>query len=65
MKTAIEILSLLLVGWIAGAKLGSWCGVQPVVARLSYPQYVAAEQAMAQLGGGAISMDRGRQRRSY
>ena len=34
MKTAIELTSLLLVGWIAGAELGSWCCVQPVVARL-------------------------------
>jgi hypothetical protein len=33
-RAAIEILSLLMVGWIAGAELGSWCCVQPVVARL-------------------------------
>lgn len=46
MKTAIELLSLLLVGWIAGAELGSWCCVQPVVARLPYEQFVAAEQGM-------------------
>jgi uncharacterized membrane protein len=51
MKTSIEILSLLLVGWIAGAELGSWCCVQPVVARLPYEQYVAAEQAMLQTFG--------------
>jgi uncharacterized membrane protein len=46
MTTAIELASLLLVGWIAGAELGSWCCVQPVVARLPYEQYVAAEQGM-------------------
>ena len=46
MKTAIEVASLVLVGLIAGAELGSWCCVQPVVARLPYEQYVAAEQAM-------------------
>jgi hypothetical protein len=46
MKAVIEILSLLLIGWIAGAELGSWCCVQPVVARLPYEHYVAAEQAM-------------------
>jgi uncharacterized membrane protein len=50
-KTAVEILSLLLVGWIAGAELGSWCCVQPVVARLPYEQYVAAEQAMLRTFG--------------
>jgi len=45
-KTALELLSLLLVGWIAGAELGSWCCVQPVVARLPYDHYIAAEQGM-------------------
>jgi hypothetical protein len=44
-KAAIEITSLVLVGLIAGTELGSWCCVQPVVARLPYEQYVAAEQA--------------------
>jgi uncharacterized membrane protein len=51
MKTVIEILSLLLVGWIAGAELGSWCCVQPVVARLPYESCVAAEQAMLRTFG--------------
>jgi uncharacterized membrane protein len=47
----IELLSLLLVGWIAGAELGSWCCVQPVVARLPYEQFVAAEQGMLRTFG--------------
>ena len=51
MKTAIELLSLLLVGWVAGAELGSWCCVQPVVARLPYEQFVAAEQGMLRTFG--------------
>lgn len=51
MKATIEVLSLVLVGWIAGAELGSWCCVQPVVARLPYEQYVAAEQAMLRTFG--------------
>ena len=51
MKTAIELLSLLLVGWIAGAELGSWCCVQPVVARLPYEHFVAAEQGMLRTFG--------------
>jgi uncharacterized membrane protein len=50
-KTAIELLSLLLVGWIAGAELGSWCCVQPIVARLPYEQFVAAEQGMLRTFG--------------
>lgn len=51
MKTSIELLSLLLVGWIAGAELGSWCCVQPVVARLPYEHFVAAEQGMLRTFG--------------
>ena len=43
---AIELASLFVIGWIAGAELGSWCCVQPVIARLPYEQYVAAEQGM-------------------
>jgi uncharacterized membrane protein len=50
-KTAIELVSLLLVGWIAGAELGSWCCVQPVVGRQAYEQYVAAEQGMLRTFG--------------
>jgi uncharacterized membrane protein len=50
-KTAIELLSLLLVGWIAGAELGSWCCVQPVVARLPYEHFVGAEQGMLRTFG--------------
>jgi uncharacterized membrane protein len=51
MTTAVELTSLLLVGWIAGAELGSWCCVQPVVARLPYEAYVAAEQGMLRTFG--------------
>jgi uncharacterized membrane protein len=43
--------SLVLVGWIAGAELGSWCCVQPVVARLPYEQSVVVEQAMLRTFG--------------
>jgi len=50
-KAAIEVLSVLLVGWIAGAEPGSWACVQPVVARLHYEHYVAAEQAMLRTFG--------------
>jgi uncharacterized membrane protein len=48
---AIELALLLLVGFVAGAELGSWCCVQPVVARLPYEQYVAAEQGMLRTFG--------------
>ena len=51
MQTALELTSLLVVGWVAGAELGSWCCVQPVVARLPYEQYVAAEQGMLRTFG--------------
>lgn len=51
MKTTIEIASLLLVGLVSGAELGSWCCVQPVIARLPYESYVAAEQGMLRTFG--------------
>ena len=56
MNTVIELTSLLLVGWIAGAELGSWGCVQPVVARLPYEQYVAAEQGMLRTFGRIMPM---------
>jgi uncharacterized membrane protein len=46
MKVTLEIVSLLVVGWIAGAETGSWCCVQPLVPRLPYEQQVALEQGM-------------------
>jgi hypothetical protein len=36
MTAALELAAVLLAGRIAGAELGSWCCVQPVVARLPY-----------------------------
>jgi uncharacterized membrane protein len=51
MEAAMELTSLVLVGWIAGAELGSWGCVQPVVARLPYEQYVAVEQGMLRTFG--------------
>lgn len=48
---AIELVSLLLAGFIAGAELGSWSCVQPVVARLPYEHYVTAEQGMLRTFG--------------
>lgn len=51
LEATIELTTLLLVGWIAGAELGSWRCVQPVVARLPYEQYVAAEQGMLRTFG--------------
>ena len=56
MRTVIELISLLIVGWIAGAELGSWCCVQPVVARLPYEQFVAAEKGMLDTFGRIMPM---------
>jgi Domain of unknown function (DUF1772) len=51
MRTVAEIVLLLLVGWVAGAETGSWCCVQPVVARLPYEHFVTAEQDMLRTFG--------------
>jgi len=46
MKIFLEVVSLLVIGWVAGAETGSWCCVQPTVERLPYEQQVSIEQAM-------------------
>ena len=51
MKTALEIAVIVVIGSVAGAELGSWCCVQPIVARLPYEQSVALEQAMLRTFG--------------
>jgi hypothetical protein len=51
MKIFLEVVSLLVIGWVAGAELGSWCCVQPTVERLPYEQQVTIEQAMLQMFG--------------
>jgi uncharacterized membrane protein len=51
MKIALEVTLIVLVGWIAGAELGSWCCVQPVVAKLPYEHYVGVERAMLRTFG--------------
>ena len=44
-KIILEIVALLAIGWVAGAEIGSWFGIQPIVGRLSYEQRVDLEQA--------------------
>jgi hypothetical protein len=51
MNAALEMLSLVLIGWIAGAETGSWCCVQPVVGHLPYEQQVAMEKGMLRTFG--------------
>jgi hypothetical protein len=51
MQIALEFMSLLVVGWVASAEVGSWWGVQPVVERLPYEHQVAMEQGMLRTFG--------------
>jgi hypothetical protein len=51
MKIFLEVVSLLVIGWVAGAETGSWCCVQPIVERLPYEQQVAMERAMLRTFG--------------
>jgi uncharacterized membrane protein len=46
LKTILEILALLATGWVSGAEIGSWFGIQPIVGRLPYEQQVNLEQQM-------------------
>ncbi len=51
MKLFLEVASLLMIGWIAGAETGSWFCVQPIVERLPYEQQVAMEKGMLRTFG--------------
>ena len=46
MKLILEIFALLAIGWVSGAEIGSWFGIQPIVSKLPYDQQVYLEQAM-------------------
>jgi uncharacterized membrane protein len=46
LKIILEIVTTLAIGWVAGAEIGSWFGIQPIVGRLPYEQQVNLEQEM-------------------
>src|SRR5688572_7275255 len=46
LKIILEIIALLAIGWVAGAEIGSWLGIQPIVGKLPYEQQVNLEQQM-------------------
>ncbi len=50
-KVLLEILALLAIGWVSGAEVGSWFGIQPIVEKLPYEQQVNLEQAMLKTFG--------------
>jgi len=56
MKILLEVLSLLVIGWIAGAEIGSWYGIQPIVERLPYEQQVTMEQGMLRTFGRIMTV---------
>jgi uncharacterized membrane protein len=51
LKVTLEIVALLAVGWVSGAEIGSWFGIQPIVEKLPYEQQVNLEQAMLKTFG--------------
>jgi uncharacterized membrane protein len=51
LKVVLEILALLAVGWVSGAEIGSWFGIQPIVEKLPYEQQINLEQAMLKTFG--------------
>lgn len=55
-KTIVEILALLAIGWVSGAEIGSWFGIQPIVEKLPYQQQVNLEQAMLKSFGRVMPM---------
>ena len=55
-KTIIEIVALLAIGWVSGAEIGSWFGIQPIVGKLPYEQQVNLEQQMLKSFGRVMSV---------
>jgi len=51
MEKTLEVLALIVVGWVAGAESGSWACVQPLVPRLSYEHQVALEKGLLRTFG--------------
>jgi hypothetical protein len=51
MKILLEVMSVIVIGWVAGAETGSWGCVQPIVKRLPYEQQVVMEQGMLRTFG--------------
>ncbi|HTE29679.1 MAG TPA: DUF1772 domain-containing protein [Chryseolinea sp.] len=50
-KMVLEILALVSVGWVSGAEIGSWFGIQPIVSRLPFEQQLNLEKSMLQSFG--------------
>ncbi len=46
LKMLLEILTLVSIGWVSGAELGSWFGIQPIVSKLPYEQQLNLEKSM-------------------
>ena len=45
-KIILEIIALLAVGWVTGAEIGSWFGIQPIIEKIPYEQQVNLEKQM-------------------
>ena len=50
-KMVLEILALVSVGWVSGAEIGSWFGIQSIVSRLPFEQQLNLEKSMLQSFG--------------
>ena len=46
LKIISEVLSLLAIGWISGAEIGSWFGIHPVINKLPYEQQLNFQQGL-------------------
>jgi Domain of unknown function (DUF1772) len=55
-KIILEIVAILVIGWVAGAEIGSWFGIQPVVAKLPYEQQLNLEQQMLKSFGRVMQI---------
>jgi uncharacterized membrane protein len=50
-KIVLEVVTLVAIGWLSGAEIGSWFGIQPIVSKLPYEQQMELEQSMLKTYG--------------
>jgi len=47
----LEILALVSVGWVSGAEMGSWYGIQPVIEKFPYEHQLTFQKGMLKTFG--------------
>lgn len=51
LEIILEVLTLLAIGWVSGAEIGSWFGIHPGIEKLPYEQQLKLQQSMLKTFG--------------